>query len=167
MPEITVAQTTIQFLREIGLTVHERQIVQETVLPGIAIENGGLVVDSHLLLYPGDLLHEAGHLAVLTAQERASRSGNVADEDPSRKQGDEIAAIAWSYAALKHLGFSPDIVFHPNGYHGASEWFIEQYEAGTAMGLPLLQWLGLTLDPSHAEQAGVRPYPHMIKWLRE
>jgi hypothetical protein len=32
--------------------------------------------------------------------------------------------------------------------------------------VPLLQWMGLTLDRKQAEAASVAPYPHMIRWLR-
>jgi hypothetical protein len=35
--------------------------------------------------------------------------------------GEEMAAIAWSYAACVHLGLEPTVVFHSDGYKGGSE----------------------------------------------
>jgi hypothetical protein len=32
--------------------------------------------------------------------------------------------------------------------------------------LPLLQWMGLTLDARAASRRGVASYPHMLCWLR-
>ena len=55
----------VAFLEEIGLPVRFRDLDEAGFLPGITVEAGGLNVDREKLLYPGDLLHEAGHLAVL------------------------------------------------------------------------------------------------------
>ena len=34
-------------------------------------------------------------------------------------------AIAWSYAAALEIGIPPEIVFHPDGYRGASESMLQ------------------------------------------
>ena len=54
-----------EFLLSIGLEVAAVNRLENTFLPGVAIQNGVLVIDEQRLLYPGDLLHEAGHLAML------------------------------------------------------------------------------------------------------
>jgi hypothetical protein len=118
------------------------------------------VVDPERLLYPGDLLHEAGHLATMLPARRDSTGPNVGSD-----MGDEIAAQTWSYAAAIRLGLAPEIVFHPNGYKGAADSLIRIYCDGSA-GVPLLQWMGLTLEPTRAAAMSVPPYPHMIRWLR-
>jgi hypothetical protein len=79
--------------------------------------------------------------------------------------GDEIAAQAWSYAAVVHLGLAPEVVFHAAGYRSSAQSLIEIYGNGSA-GVPVLQWMGLTLDAKRARQENVPPYPHMIRWLR-
>jgi hypothetical protein len=43
---------------------------------------------------------------------------------------------------------------------------IQRYSAGQA-GVPLLQWMGLTLDSTQAGVKGVAAYPAMVKWLRD
>jgi hypothetical protein len=154
------ATRILDWLRQIGLTVRLASLDPDTFLPGVTLEPGGLIVDPERLLYPGDLLHEAGHLAVMPPAQRASTGSNAGAD-----MGDEIAAQTWSYAAAVHLGISPEIVFHPAGYKGAAKTLIQVYGDGNA-GVPLLQWMGLTLDPARAVALSIPPYPHMIRWLR-
>lgn len=156
----STATLITDWLRLIGLTVRLAPLGADTFLPGVTLEPGGLVVDPERLGYPGDLLHEAGHLAVMLPARRASTGSDVGSD-----MGDEIAAQTWSYAATVHLGVPPEVVFHPDGYRGAAGTLIQVYRDGNA-GLPLLQWMGLTLDPAHATAASTPAYPHMIRWLR-
>lgn len=156
-------QTIVNFLIEIGIEVEARELKQETFLPGILIDCGRLVIDESKLLYPGDLLHEAGHLAVVSPQRRAELYGNVATGDGS----EEMPAIAWSWAALKYLGLEPEIVFHADGYRGASASIIENFSAGLYFGVPVLQWLGMTYEGEQADKHKVAPFPHMCRWLCE
>jgi hypothetical protein len=154
------ATLIVEWLRQIGLSVRVAALDDATFLPGVSLEPGGLVVDPERLLYPGDLLHEAGHLATMLPAQRAN-TGSHAGAD----MGDEIAAQTWSYAAAAHLGLPPEVVFHPNGYKGAASALIEAYRDGKA-GVPLLQWMGLTLDRKRAAESEMEPFPHMIRWLR-
>ena len=64
-----------------------------------------------------------------------------------------------------HLGLDPAVVFHPDGYRGGSQALIENFTNGRTIGVPMLQWLGLTLDAKRAAESGGAPYPAMIKWL--
>lgn len=150
----------LDWIQQIGLTVRLAPLGADTFLPGVTLEPGGLVVDPERLLYPGDLLHEAGHFAVMLPPQRA-----VTGSDAGPDMADEIAAQCWSYAAAIHLGLPPEIVFHTNGYKGAAETLIRNYRDGNA-GVFLLQWMGLTLDGKQAAAASVPPYPQMIRWLR-
>ncbi len=150
------------FLVSIGIPVLAEPIEQETFLPGILVRDGGLVVDEEKLAHPGDLLHEAGHLAVVPPSRRAElfmHAGNDA--------GEELMAIAWSWAALLHLGLEPAVLFHPEGYKGGSASLIENFSSGRTFGVPTLQWLGMTAEGARAAELGVPPYPHMIRWLCE
>jgi hypothetical protein len=158
MPDST-ATLIIEWLCQIGLTVRLAPLGADTFLPGVTLEPGGLIVDPERLLYPGDLLHEAGHLAVMQPARRASTGANVGSD-----MADEIAAQTWSYAAAVHLGVPPEVVFHPDGYRGAAGTLLQVYRDGNA-GVPLLQWMGLTLDSAHAA-ASTPAYPQMIRWLR-
>ena len=147
----------LTFVREIGLTVREAALPSATFLPGLLIDKGELVVDRRRLRYAGDILHEAGHVAVTAAAERPALGGNITEHHPE-KEGEEMAVLAWTYAACRHLQLPPEVVFHPDGYKGQSQWLIQQFDSGFALGLPLLVWMGLTT------QAG---FPQMTRWLRE
>jgi len=159
MLDLTAA-LILDWLQQIGLTVRLAPLGADTFLPGVTLEPGGLIVDPERLLYPGDLLHEAGHLATMLPAQRASAGSNAGSD-----MGDEIAAQTWSYAAAVHLGLAPEIVFHPTGYKGAAKTLVQIYRDGKA-GVPLLQWMGLTLDPTRSAAISIPPYPHMIRWLR-
>jgi hypothetical protein len=137
------------------------EIPHPTFLPGIHADSGILRVDPSRLSYPGDLLHEAGHLALLTEQQRRQVIGDVGDSG-----GAELGAIAWSYAAAVYLQLDPGVVFHEHGYRGGSLSMLENFAAGRYIGVPMLQWLGLCLDEKSAGPFGVKPYPHMLRWLR-
>ncbi len=152
-------EAIVVFLDEIGLPVRFTEITELTFVPGIRIENGQLTADEPRMLYPGDLLHEAGHLALLPADQRAAITGDVGGDG-----GFEMGAIAWSYAAALHLRIDPVVVFHPDGYRGASQSLLEAFNAGSYIGLPILQWLGLAARPTQVEADGAAPYPRMLKW---
>ena len=157
-----LATRIAEFLAAIGLPVRVGEVPQASFLPGITIEAGELVIDQARLLYPGDLLHEAGHLAVLPPSARLGIQGDAGDD-----AGLEIGAIAWSYAAALHLGIDPAVVFHPAGYRGGAGTIVENFAAGRFIGVPILEWAGLTATGERAATSGVPPYPAMMKWLRD
>ena len=152
----------VRFLGDIGIPVRLGPVVGSSTLPGITIAAGGLVLDPVASYHDGDLLHEAGHLALLPPSERAVATGAL---DGGAGAGLELGAICWSVAAAHHLGLGLDVVFHPDGYRGESAWFIGTYGDGRLPGLPLLQWAGLAWAPG-AEPEGELPFPAMRRWLR-
>ncbi len=151
-----LVKTFISFLSEIGIGVFEREIEGNTFLPGLEIEKGVLFYDFQKLLYPGDMLHEAGHIAVTTKAERDQLKNNVITNNKD-KEGDEMAVLLWTYAACVKLGIVPEIVFHKDGYKGSADWLVENFTNKVYIGLPLLKWMGMTNDN----------FPEMIKWLRD
>ncbi|OLE53341.1 MAG: hypothetical protein AUG51_13790 [Acidobacteria bacterium 13_1_20CM_3_53_8] len=158
--ELTVR--IVNFLIELGLEVKAAVIREETFLPGISVNCGVILIDESKLKYPGDLLHEAGHLAVVPASRRNQLQSYI-----GRRGGEELMAIAWSYAALVHLGLEPSVVFHEEGYRGGSLSLIENFTQGRYFAVPTLQWIGLTADDKRAKEMGIAPYPNMIKWLHD
>jgi hypothetical protein len=147
------------FVRGVGITVRVADLPEPTFLPGLAIRDGAILVDEARLAHPGDLLHEAGHVAVADAGERVQPA-------LTPTPGDEMAALAWSYAALRHLSLDPAVVFHPDGYKGGSRALIEIFSSGGTLGIPLLQCYGMTVEAKNATARGVEPFPHMLRWLR-
>ncbi len=157
---VEVSELLIAFIVDIGIDVCKDTISDDTFLPGIRIQNGGLLVDMDKLLYPGDLLHEAGHLAVMPLRIRKDMNGDLGNDNI--QQGGEMAAIAWSYAACMHLSIDPRIVFHEHGYKGYSEKLIGQFENGNGLGVPLLIWQDMAAGPDAEDD---ERFPKMKSWL--
>lgn len=155
-----IAAEITAFLIDIGIPVRAGTLPRTDFLPGICVDTGVIIVDESRLAHPGDLLHEAGHLAVMTPADREAPEPDISDA------GFEMAAIAWSYAAAIHLGIDLGIVFHADGYSGGSRAIIDNFGAGRYFGVPILIWLGMTDDPKCAGQTGMMPYPIMRRWLR-
>lgn len=160
-----IVDQIITFLRDIGIRVEEESVPDDSFLPGIRIRAGGIVVDREKLVWPGDLLHEAGHIAVTPAAARAQLSDGL--EEIEQAHGGEVEATAWAYAAIRALDLDPAILFHAGGYHGHSAGLIMTYSLGVYPGCMGLSAAGMTrAGPMAAEQGGTT-YPDMIRWLRE
>jgi len=156
----------LSFLKEIEITVIERELSEPTFLPGLSLGPNCIYVDYSRLLYPGDLLHEAGHLAVATGEQRGN-IGNISADKNWPTEGEELGAILWSYAALKHIGIPEQIVFHENGYKDDSQWLIDNFSNGIYIGLPFLEWTGIALGKERAEKEGKPEFPLVLKWIRD
>ena len=144
----------VAFLRDIGLGVRASPGVAG-FLPGLRVDAGALVYDPDTLVSPGDLLHEAGHLALVPAAQRAATSDEV--EVPGVAMGDvEPAAMLWSYAATLEIGLDPAVVFHDAGYRGRAPALLRTYGFGVYPGIAVLTSLGLC-DPAS--------FPRMLRWL--
>jgi hypothetical protein len=148
------------FIVGVGIQVEAATLDAPTPCPGMLARCGVLLVDEARLAYPGDLLHEAGHIAVCDPALRGTLEA-IGDDG-----GEEMAAIAWSYAASRDLGLDPTVVLHPAGYKGCAEALIAAFEAYGGVGVPLLEWFGMTLGPKSAAAQGAAPFPHMRRWLR-
>ena len=148
---MNVTDRIVAFLDSIGVACRCATIADATFLPGILVEHGGLTYDPGKLRYPGDLLHEAGHVAVVSPERRLRAQPCV-----GKYAAEEMMAIAWSYAAAVHLGLDPSIVFHEDGYRGGSASLLEAFTAPTPVGVPMLKWLGMTTY-----------YPVMTRWLND
>jgi hypothetical protein len=164
MPDETIDKI-LTFLEEIGIPATDGEVADDTFLPGIEVQNGSLVVDKGKLRYPGDLLHEAGHIAVSPAEIRSQLSGKV--ELPERAPHlVELEAMLWSYAACLYLSIDSRVVFHDDGYKGKAVALLQNFELGVFHGVNGLVAAGMTLSPDAATTSGGKPFPAMQKWLR-
>jgi hypothetical protein len=150
----------VAFLTRIGIPVAAQRLEGESFLPGLTIRDGGLVYDPERLAWPGDLLHEAGHVAVTDPALRPAMC------QPSDDPGEEMAAIAWSWAAAMEIGLAPEVLFHEGGYRGGAAALIENFSNGRDVGAPLLAAWDMTTEPHRARKYGGVPYPQMRRWLR-
>jgi hypothetical protein len=156
-------EKALRFIHEIGIKTESRAVPPgHSFVPGLCIEQGRIIIDQEQLRYPGDILHEAGHIAVVPLADRDLLNGS---DIAKRKDApaEEMMAIAWSYAACIYLDIDPAFVFHNEGYQGGGSSIIENFRAGRYFGVPMLQWLGMTTTSESSEVI----YPAMIKWIRD
>lgn len=183
----------VTFLRDIGIGVEFGPGAQNGFLPGVNIHAGVIHVDPETLVGSGDLLHEAGHIAILPRRFHKHLGSNL-EEDMHRsiaaevgegmpsdpilaipKQFSEFMAQAWSYAAARHIGVPPACVFFPGSYkhneydgqHPMERWI----ESGTHHGLSALAEVGLTgyagIFGMMKGSNGLPPYPVMSRWVQD
>jgi hypothetical protein len=156
----------LSFLDDIQLSASEGFVPPDSFLPGLRISRGALIFDRAALRWPGDLLHEAGHIAVTPSSLRSAL--DAALESPGCvPHAGEAEATAWAYAAIVHLHLHPSVLFHEGGYRGHSAGLIMSYSHGVYPGAFGLAQAGMTLVGRDAQLAGVPPYPRMTRWRRE
>jgi hypothetical protein len=154
------------FITRIGLPIAEQALAADTFLPGIALRDGGLLVDPDQLIWPGDLLHEAGHLAVLPASMRTEAH----DDDLSHadvEHAGELEAMAWAYAAAVELALPVEVLIHDGGYHGKARDLLQMYTFGVYPGLRGLCESGMAAAHGFTPDCGPLQYPKMLRWLRD
>jgi hypothetical protein len=154
----------IDFLHSIGIKTTAGKLTVATFLPGLSIQQGCIIIDREALKFPGDILHEAGHLAVVPAADRALLDEAAIGKRENR-EAEEMMAIAWSYAACLHIGLDPYYVFHDDGYKGGGSYIADNFANKNYFGLPMLQWKGMAFDEVNAAKQNIAAFPHMIKWL--
>lgn len=157
---------SVSFLQSIGIPVHFMPLPDDSFLPGISITNGEILVDMEKLKYPGDILHEAGHIAVVPRAERhLLNAESIAARE--QREAEEMMAIAWSYAASVHLGIDASFVFHDSGYKNGGSNIAESFRQGHYFGVPMLQWVGMTHERPDVSEPDRVVYPAMNKWMRD
>src|SRR5215213_7680484 len=119
----------VDFLGGIGVPVEAAEVGEDAFLPGIAVDRGGLRYDEARLTWPGDLLHEAAHIAVAPPAARELMTGDVAVPGLGMDLL-EKAAVPWSYAAALAIDVDPALVFHAGGYRGQSEGLLRTFGFG-------------------------------------
>lgn len=163
--EMALLDRCVEFLNDIGIETTFRTIGNKSFLPGLLINKGMIIIDRDALEHPGDILHEAGHIAIVPAAERQGLSEKGIIKRKNR-EGEEIMAIAWSYAACIHLSIDPLFVFHEQGYRGGRDYITDSCRDKNYIGLSMLENIGMTANEKKARRSNVPSYPHMIKWLR-
>lgn len=152
-----MAGRCLTFLGQIGIAADWLSDEEEQLLSGLAIVQGRLLIDPNLPIWPGDLLHEAGHIAVAAPADRPTLGPIEADG------ADEMAAIAWSYAAAKACDVNLEHLFHDGGYRGDSQSLRSAFAGGGNVGVPMLQYFGMA---AHHDDTSAPPFPAMLRWLR-
>ncbi|KGJ99478.1 hypothetical protein [Pseudoalteromonas sp. ND6B] len=163
--QLTEVENILAFLTDIGINHRYETLNEKTFLPGLKLEKGVLLLDFVNGFYPGDILHEAGHIAVCEPIFRPLldadfyKNGLLAGREKQTMHAEEMAATAWAVAAATHLSLPLSIIFHDDSYKGANNSLKHAFENGKGFGFPLLQAWQMTCPN--------KGYPVMVKWIRD
>lgn len=171
----------LKFLEAIGINV---QVVPGAIgfLDNMRIVDGGIHVDPTSDNVCGNLLHEAGHIAVTSGLFRPHLNYDVqesiqdamdaylkahpfafgAEEDPIARsilQSGETEAIAWSYAAAVEIGIDSRLPFRL-GFQGEGMQLHDMLKVGAYFGINGLAAAGMT------KLRGPDRFPKMIRWMQ-
>jgi hypothetical protein len=173
---------TVAFPESQGLVVRVDAAI-DGFLAGVAISDGALLVESCADDIAGELLHEAGHLAVLPSLFRIRASGDlsgisefmsdwidthIAEVGPDHPtirailQCGECEAVAWSYAAAVEIGIDTRPPFF-RGFEGDGLALHDQVASGYYFGVHALAAAGMTELP---RPRSATPFPKMKRWLQ-
>lgn len=173
----------IDFVLGIGIPVKvsDRTNALDTFLPHIRIEYGELVV-SPRRAFPGDILHEAGHIALLPRRlriyalddlQQALQMGSEILRQPDcsaytqaaiRLSASDAAVTAWQFAAHKKIGLPKALLFPLQSYGGQENLIYVSLDHNNYVGINELTKAGLTM---HSEQMnlGAPVFPQLKSWL--
>jgi hypothetical protein len=118
-------QRIVNFIRSIGIEVDEGDMTRETLVPGIDIVHGALRIDEAMMCKPADLLHESAHIALTLPAGRNALDGTV-----NTSPAEEVSAIAWTWAASRHLEIDPAETFHEEVISGNGPTLLENFSTG-------------------------------------
>lgn len=168
----------VAFIDSIGIPIQKGKVPKSSFLPNIAIKRGGIVYNDEVCT--ADILHEAGHLAIIPLQYRdicsgdmdksaqkiwnkAQKNGHMEIDTPIFRQliqASECEAIAWSWAAGKYIGLADEeiITDDPRHFNGEGEEIREYLSLNSHFGINGLRAGGM-LD-------SVKSYPQLTRWVQ-
>lgn len=173
--ELQEFERAYQFVNRIGIKLRFSHETPSSFLPGVWISNEQMYCNPSQLLCIGDLLHEAGHFAVTPSELRHAWSiegfdfscisqipvllKNGAENPLYRKliDGDEQAAIAWSYAAASDIDIDLHSIHLDSDFDG--EW------EPTVLALQLKCHAGIN-NLQNTEMSTNLLFPKMLRWLQ-
>ena len=180
-------QRVVSFLRALGLEVEEtNEVRDDSFVPGVWLSRGRVIVNVDVA-HVGDVLHEAGHLAIIpstmrqlvrpgelpgTDLERAIEeymathvlADDLGREDPTFRailQMGDCEATAWAYAACREIGILPQILFAERG-NGTVPY--DGFGASIWEALDARAYFGIN-GLQAAGYCTVRDFPRMRRWL--
>jgi hypothetical protein len=173
------------FLNDIGLPTIEDDHVDDGQITGIRIVQGVLHYDARALA--ADLLHEAGHLAIVPTRFRSWLDDDVSigvckmvqcamdeqwePDSPQYRaviQTGDTEATAWAWAAGEHLGLLPHEIINtrdPKAYDGDAVGVIIMMQMRAYLGIHGLQHAGFC-RAKHWGFSTLPVYPKLAFWLQ-
>lgn len=169
----------VERLRKFGLQVDLAKGASGFV-PGVRIHEGGIVFDPDHA-QPSNLLHEAGHLAVIPSQFRALATDDISkvqkhmiseidalfDQDSTQidsplcravMQSGDPEATAWAFAAGREIGVPDEQIILDEEYGGEGQF--------VRLGLSMNAYVGINGLVASGMCTSTKTYPAMRRWLQ-
>lgn len=179
--------SVLSFLNEIGIEARW-EVGASGFVPGVRITNGVLAVDPHCQV--ADVLHEAGHIAIMPRRYRHMLNGDIAPaikaawEDASRidphpeaplmralLQCSDPEATAWAWAAGMHLGLASKEIIpdtdDPRIYGGDAAGVRLAHELNHSIGAHGLAAAGFCQVGMFNKYNPKPKYPKLAFWTQE
>jgi hypothetical protein len=152
-------------------------------LEGVQIRSGGLLIS--LGARVSNVLHEAGHLAILPSRFRPLAQDDVdaivtsmmnqvdvshpdAPEVRAAMRAGDPEATAWAWAAGIHLGLAPELIIGDEEYDGTGASIRLALRMRAYAGIQGLQHAGFcAARPGPYQRAlGLPAYPQLARWVQ-
>ena len=172
----------LAFFRAIGLPWAWKRGAKG-FLDGVEVEQGALLVDP--CASASNILHEAGHLAILPGRFRRNASGDLSAamermfgevdfSDPDSGiaraaiQCGDAEATAWAWAVGVYLGLPPKTIIKDAEYDGTGAFLRTSLRVGAYAGINGLSHAGFcAVRPGiYATARGLPVYPQLAMWLQ-
>jgi hypothetical protein len=179
---MTDFKKTVDFLNGIGLKVEIERGAQGFI-KGVCIRNGALFVDPGAS--PSNILHEAGHLAVLPSRFRQIASDNISavqtmmmeqvdftdpDNGEARlaMQSGDPEASAWAWAAGLAIGLPEGQIIQDHEYQNTGDEVRMMLARKSYLGINGLATTKICAlrEGPFADAMGLPAYPKLARWLQ-
>lgn len=162
----------ITFIQSIGIKVIKVDVIQHTFIDGVKIVNGCIHITENTKV--SNLLHEAGHLAIIPANLRHLADGDLDDafkkifeitsklphDHPIQRvliQCSDVEATAWAWSVGCHLGIPHSEIIDEEDYEGEGGNIRFMLSCGKYFGINGLAASGMTTT---------RTYPRLEYWAQ-
>jgi hypothetical protein len=149
---------------------------------GVQIKNGKIFY-CPIKATPSNILHEAGHLAIIPNKYRGKAQDNLSavmsvmakeidfsnpDIGDARAfmQCGDTEATAWAYAFGKRIGLSEKLIIDDKDYDGSGATIRIQLKSSHYMGINGLAAAGFCARPGMHSHKPSNIYPNLSKWLQ-
>lgn len=172
----------LDFLGHLGLPVHAVSRVPEgSFMATVFIRDGGLEVLPQATV--ADVLHEAGHLAVIPSRFRTYAQDDVdqaiermfealadeADDTPlmtAAMHAGETEATAWAWAVGCYLGLPSDVIIQDADYDGTGADIRTALTHGAYQGIQGIGHAGFCARGARDRAQGRPTFPTLAYWLQ-
>jgi hypothetical protein len=173
-----------EFLKRIGLRVHE-VAGASGFTEGVDIRDGELLVDPNVAC-ASNILHEAGHLAIVPPEFRgffqsnveggqrrmlaALMEQNIEPDSPLYRAAlncSDPEATAWAWAAGKHLGLDEEDIIQNHEYGGDGDSIRLQLALNAYAGIHGLARAGFCSTSERlSPMTGLPAFPNLAMWVQ-